>query len=932
MSNYFRCPVCYSDMVSRNNEPKVLPCGHTLCISCLDRIIRDNPECPMCKKDLGMNIDKKSYPKNFHLLSMLNEGRSGCQKHNSPLDLVCVQCRVLVCPKCFIKSDHLKHEVETADDMFNVVIDKVKGLSKWDEKLLQSNKKLEDCFNLLEEKMVGEISTGFDERINILTKRKAQSLKICKEYLGNIKKKYIGSRIAPNKSLPIDFVGDNRTKNLEKGLNIYTTDINVRIEDIRKVIEKDSLKDMVEESSKLHARFLSKPDDVLNNLFEIKVKSDNHGEDVRNSFMFLSEKYSTKNPLQSVELFSRALDYTSSEESNTEVFEKLAKNYAFTGDLSKAIKTFEKAISLKKDDQTGASEKAKLNADIQQLLALKGYIYEEPKDIPVMDKDKKPPFTKTIASSPTFPFGNILQVLAHNRTLTHGLLLNEGLADDKDLNMIPIYIRILWSYYYGELKVTSILELEESFEGAKFDTAPEFLSYFQSLIVTDAKVSSQKAKGLDKMITDLWETELKNSSQCRFCNHITHASEKLYNVVLPIHSSKNKDFNIILILHDADYELIGITVPETANYFEIMKKVTQEAAKKLPKETQNLEEKLILGVETKDRDLEIVTEDKTVPYLNRQNIDQIFVYYIPSLEGTQINTLSLIKLYISRGSKGSRYGTPRLISVTEKDTLQSISLKAYEVLRPNIERYFTQQGINPEMDLTDNKNLEKEYQRIMESSKLYELFVKMGPIPKSDDLENITKVSSNLSFLEFLTSQGLQLIETCLEVRFVADFEIGPTYIDYKKPSRPAMRTGSDEYKLIDCFNLLTRKSAVIKNNQNCMNCGNFSNQIVKTEIQRLPDYLILTLDKFSGDRNQIQKVGCPLNFDLGDFLPENEKAKGKYKLAGMSLAKNQYESFWQSMIEKKWYRVEKDKVSDWKFSMNVLGDENTYILYYSRI
>ncbi len=167
--------------------------------------------------------------------------------------MLCLDCKELVCPKCFVKSKHREHDVEAADDVFSEVINKVKGLSKWDEKLAASNRKLDECFGLLEQKSMTEIAKGFDERTEAITKAKKEALEKCSEYFRSIKHKYIRGRIAPNKVTEADFLGDNRSRanNLQKGIEIYKTDISSRVNDIRKVIEFDSLSGMIEEASRL---------------------------------------------------------------------------------------------------------------------------------------------------------------------------------------------------------------------------------------------------------------------------------------------------------------------------------------------------------------------------------------------------------------------------------------------------------------------------------------------------------------------------------------------------------------------------------------------------------------------------------------------------------------------------------------------------------
>lgn len=56
------CDICLIEWDSKNNIPKILPCGHTICFTCLkgmlDISIRKEASylCPNCKYDLGKTI------------------------------------------------------------------------------------------------------------------------------------------------------------------------------------------------------------------------------------------------------------------------------------------------------------------------------------------------------------------------------------------------------------------------------------------------------------------------------------------------------------------------------------------------------------------------------------------------------------------------------------------------------------------------------------------------------------------------------------------------------------------------------------------------------------------------------------------------------------------------------------------------------------
>ena len=60
MSHTIDCSICSESYTTEgNNEPKVLPCGHTLCCSCVHKI--ENQLCPNCEKRFEMQFIVTNY-------------------------------------------------------------------------------------------------------------------------------------------------------------------------------------------------------------------------------------------------------------------------------------------------------------------------------------------------------------------------------------------------------------------------------------------------------------------------------------------------------------------------------------------------------------------------------------------------------------------------------------------------------------------------------------------------------------------------------------------------------------------------------------------------------------------------------------------------------------------------------------------------------
>jgi hypothetical protein len=66
------CPVCLEKFEEQgNHEPRILSCGHTLCLRCIDNILRTNESCcPFCRKPQQCR-DVDHLPRNFAVLQFL---------------------------------------------------------------------------------------------------------------------------------------------------------------------------------------------------------------------------------------------------------------------------------------------------------------------------------------------------------------------------------------------------------------------------------------------------------------------------------------------------------------------------------------------------------------------------------------------------------------------------------------------------------------------------------------------------------------------------------------------------------------------------------------------------------------------------------------------------------------------------------------------
>jgi len=146
------CPVCMQEYNTSDNEPRILACGHTLCLDCIRMLL--NPQlfstitkCPICKVVIGAQhlMTANSYPKNYALLSLLQEGPK-CRVHHSPVEMVCLDCKSEMCLKCV--RTHSGHNIDTLDQFLvdtNKKVMEIKQVKASFKEKISKGEQVVDC-------------------------------------------------------------------------------------------------------------------------------------------------------------------------------------------------------------------------------------------------------------------------------------------------------------------------------------------------------------------------------------------------------------------------------------------------------------------------------------------------------------------------------------------------------------------------------------------------------------------------------------------------------------------------------------------------------------------------------------------------------------------------------------------------------------------
>jgi len=135
-SEHFDCPVCLVQFNRAENIPKIVPCGHTICSSCLSSIFAAKKErkCPLDRKSLDAEITVETLPTNIILLQLLEAKPASefeqCPVHKEPAKMVCMTDKCLVCKYCGPKysETHKDHKLVHYNDVKQRVASKKQSL------------------------------------------------------------------------------------------------------------------------------------------------------------------------------------------------------------------------------------------------------------------------------------------------------------------------------------------------------------------------------------------------------------------------------------------------------------------------------------------------------------------------------------------------------------------------------------------------------------------------------------------------------------------------------------------------------------------------------------------------------------------------------------------------------------------------------------
>ncbi|XP_071814690.1 tripartite motif-containing protein 2-like [Apostichopus japonicus] len=222
--SFSSCPVCFEEY----KDPKILPCGHTFCLQCLQSIVKlsDDPSCPKCKKEFPTPTsgNMADFTTNYDLLTAMEEtGQTNevsaseedddhreeeetpaggsqvahnahCMLHDLPYEFFCKSCSKQTCKDCLRgKHNPSIHKIMTTEAYVQEQSQDVQKISKELDSLLSMQQDLGKQLADADSKCQGEAKQLRDEIMANLEKKvtmlREEAEKMVKDISEELKRK-----------------------------------------------------------------------------------------------------------------------------------------------------------------------------------------------------------------------------------------------------------------------------------------------------------------------------------------------------------------------------------------------------------------------------------------------------------------------------------------------------------------------------------------------------------------------------------------------------------------------------------------------------------------------------------------------------------------------------------------------------------------------
>ena len=216
-----QCPVCYEEFETAGDHvPRNLPCSHTLCESCIPRLIEYNRlSCPICKKRHDAGRAENRFPQNIFTLELIrtrsemsrrkfkDESRRCPDHEKNEKSLFCGNpgCQKAICTLCFSKA-HRGHTVvaieEETQEVLAVLLENIEATNE------DLNKKIVRIALVSE-----DVITKTESSLEHLKKKKEEVIKDFDEMIID----------ASNHRREVSEISNNELAVMEKNLNLLSS-------------------------------------------------------------------------------------------------------------------------------------------------------------------------------------------------------------------------------------------------------------------------------------------------------------------------------------------------------------------------------------------------------------------------------------------------------------------------------------------------------------------------------------------------------------------------------------------------------------------------------------------------------------------------------------------------------------------------------------
>ena len=152
-TKHLECPVC----LDIYNDPRMLPCAHTLCRLCIDGMVhRSSMTCPICRANHAVLQDGSKFPCNLVVAGMIDSSCKECR--STEPEGKCVHCGLMLCHDCQVNHGTNTAATQSLDDLDKAVEEAEHAL--FDTELFHMSLAIETEINT----EFGRLATALEER------------------------------------------------------------------------------------------------------------------------------------------------------------------------------------------------------------------------------------------------------------------------------------------------------------------------------------------------------------------------------------------------------------------------------------------------------------------------------------------------------------------------------------------------------------------------------------------------------------------------------------------------------------------------------------------------------------------------------------------------------------------------------------------------